>query len=205
MLETFERLLNRCVRESTAALDLLHELDGASLKVLIKGSRFGCVLRATRDRVALDADIDSPASATLRAAPSDLVKLARAGGVRATKDTHAEISGDLEVAESFGTLLRLARPDLEEELAKWIGDLAARRAGRAAESASEWLARAAAAFRMNVAEYLQEESRALPATLEARAFYADVERLRDAVDRAAVRLAKLERQRDAACGARDSF
>jgi ubiquinone biosynthesis accessory factor UbiJ len=205
MLETLERLLNRYVRESTAALDLLRALDGASFKVLIEGTRLGCVLRATRDGVALDARFDAPANATLRASPLDLLKLARAGGVRAIKGTRAELSGDFEVAERFGALLRLAQPDLEEELAKWIGDLAAHRVGRGAESARSWLARAAAALRMDVAEYLQEERRVLPAALEARAFYADVERLRDDVDRAAERLTQLERQRDAACGVRGSF
>jgi ubiquinone biosynthesis protein UbiJ len=47
---------------------------------------------------------------------------------------------------------------------------------------------------MNTAEYLQEESRALPAALEAQAFYDDVDRLRDGVERAAARLARLERR-----------
>ena len=49
--------------------------------------------------------------------------------------------------------------------------------------------------RMNTAEYLQEESRALPAPLEAQGFYSDVERLRDDVERLAARLALLERNR----------
>jgi ubiquinone biosynthesis protein UbiJ len=47
---------------------------------------------------------------------------------------------------------------------------------------------------MNTAEYLQEESRVVPAALEAQAFYDDVERLRDGVERAAARLARLERR-----------
>ena len=38
------------------------------------------------------------------------------------------------------------------------------------------------ALRANTAEFLQEESRALPAPLEAQVFYSDVERLRDDVD-----------------------
>jgi ubiquinone biosynthesis protein UbiJ len=67
--------------------------------------------------------------------------------------------------------------------------------GRAARGAADWLRRAGEALRMNAAEFLQEESRALPAALEAQAFYADVERLRDDVERAAVRLARLESKR----------
>jgi ubiquinone biosynthesis protein UbiJ len=49
-------------------------------------------------------------------------------------------------------------------------------------------------MRMNAAEYLQEESRAVPAALEAEAFYSDVERLRDDVERAEARLVRLERR-----------
>ena len=56
---------------------------------------------------------------------------------------------------------------------------------------------------MNAAEFLQEERRVLPAALEARAFYADVERLRDDVERAAARLTQLEQRRAAACAASD--
>jgi ubiquinone biosynthesis protein UbiJ len=87
--------------------------------------------------------------------------------------------------------LKLARPDLEDELSKWVGDLPAHALGVAARGAGTWLKRAAAALRMNAAEYLQEESRAMPAPLEAEAFFADVEKLRDDVERAAARLDRL--------------
>jgi ubiquinone biosynthesis protein UbiJ len=100
----------------------------------------------------------------------------------------------LHTAERFAALLKHARPDLEEELSHWIGDVAAHELGRAAANAGAWFRRAAAALRMNTAEYLQEESRALPAALEAQAFYRDVERLRDDVERAAARLVRLERR-----------
>jgi ubiquinone biosynthesis protein UbiJ len=91
-------------------------------------------------------------------------------------------------------LLKLARPDLEGELAKWIGDIPAHAVGEIARGTRAWLTRAGDALRMNTAEYLQEESRAMPAPLEAQAFYGDVEKLRDDVERAAARLARLERR-----------
>jgi ubiquinone biosynthesis protein UbiJ len=92
-------------------------------------------------------------------------------------------------------MLKLARPDLEGEAAKWLGDVPAHALGQTVRGVGAWLARAGAALRMNAAESLHEESRALPAPLEAQAFYADVERLRDDVERAAARLARLERSR----------
>jgi ubiquinone biosynthesis protein UbiJ len=191
-LKLLERELNRWVSESTAARELLARLAGTSFAVHVTGLDLKLVLHAEQSAVRLGTDA-AGATATLRAAPLDLLRLAEAGSVSAVKRTHAELSGDLEVAERYAKLLDLARPDLEDEVAKWIGDLPAYALGRAARGAAGWLERAATALRVNTAEYLQEESRAVPAPLEAQAFYADVEKLRDDVERAAARLARLPR------------
>ena len=192
VLALAERSLNKHVAESSAAVDLLEELEGSSFAVYVEGLGITCVLRAEPGRVALGREA-AGATATLRARPFDLLRLVGADGLAEVKGTQAEITGDLQVAERFAKLVKLARPDLEEELAHWIGDLPAHALGRAAAGAGAWLKRAAQALRMNTSEYLQEESRALPAPLEAQAFYDDVERLRDDVERAGVRLAQLER------------
>jgi ubiquinone biosynthesis protein UbiJ len=188
-----ERALNRGIAESTAAKDLVARLRGRSFAVHVLGTGVACALHADGERVRLDRETEN-VSATLRAAPIDLARLLAAGGVTGIKGTHAELSGDLQIAERFADLLRLARPDLEDLASRWIGDLPAHALGRAAHGAFGWLQRAARALRMNTAEYLQEESRALPAPLEAHAFSADVERLRDDVERFAARLARLERR-----------
>jgi ubiquinone biosynthesis protein UbiJ len=130
----------------------------------------------------------------LRASPLDLLRLVRADGVSDVKRTHASLSGDLEVAERYSQLFKVAQPDLEEEVAKWVGDIPAHALGESVRDVRAWLKRAVGALRMNTAEYLQEESRAMPAPLEAEAFFSDVERLRDDVERAAARLTRLERQ-----------
>jgi ubiquinone biosynthesis protein UbiJ len=135
-----------------------------------------------------------PPTATLSATPIDLLRLARSADLSTLRGTLAEIKGSPEVAERFAKLLKLARPDLEEYASRWLGDVPAHALGEAARAAGAWLERAANALRANTAEFLQEESRALPATLEVQAFYSDVERLRDGVERAAARLARLERR-----------
>jgi ubiquinone biosynthesis protein UbiJ len=193
-LNFIEAELNRCVGESTAARELLARLDGTSFAVHVEGLGLTRVLHAEGERLRLDSDA-RVATATLRATPLDLLRLLRADGVSGVKRTRAELSGDLDVAERYARLLKLARPDLEEEAAKWLGDVPAHALGEAVRGFGVWLERAGAALRMNTAEYLQEESRAMPAPLEAQAFYADVERLRDDVERAAARLALLERRR----------
>jgi len=192
-LAVVEHELNRLLGESTAALDLLEGLSGTSFAVHVEGLGVTAVLHAEGERLRVGTDAEG-ATATLRATPLDLVKLARAGGVTDVKRTQASLSGDLQVAERYSQLLKLARPDIEDEVAKWIGDVPAHALSEVARGAGAWLARAAGALRMNTAEYLQEESRVMPAALEADAFYSDVERLRDAVERTAARLARLERR-----------
>jgi len=188
-----EHELNRLVGESTAAKDLLEGLSGTSFAVHVEGLGMTAVLHAEGQRLRVGTRAEG-ATASLRATPLDLMKLARAGSVSDVKRTQANFSGDLQVAERYSQLLKLARPDIEDEVAKWIGDVPAHALGEVARGAGAWLARAAGALRMNTAEYLQEESRAMPAALEADAFYSDVERLRDDVERTAARLARLERR-----------
>ena len=202
-----ERALNREIAESTPAKDLVADLDGESFAIDVRGFGVTCVLRAAGGRVSVErrwppttglatpvADSARPVSATLSATPIDLLRLARSADLSTLRGTGAEINGSPEVAESFAKLLKLARPDLEEHAARWLGDVPAHALGDAARAAGAWLERAARALRADMAEYLQEETRALPAALEAHAFYADVERLRDDVERAAARLARLERR-----------
>jgi ubiquinone biosynthesis accessory factor UbiJ len=193
-LSFIESELNRCIGESTAARELLARLQGTSFAVHVEGLGVTGVLHADGERLRLDSDA-AGATATLSATPFDLLRLLRADGVSGVKRTRAALSGDLDVVERYARMLKLARPDLEEEVAKWLGDVPAHALGEAVRGLGAWLDRAGAALRMNTAEYLQEESRAIPAPLEAQAFYADVERLRDDVERLEARLARVERNR----------
>jgi ubiquinone biosynthesis protein UbiJ len=193
-LNFIEAELNRCIGESTAARELLARLAGTSFAVHVEGLGVTGVLHADGERVRLDSDA-AAATATLSGTPFDLLRLLRADGVTGVKRTRAALSGDLEVAERYARMLKLARPDLEEEVAKWLGDVPAHALGELARGMGAWLQRAGAALRMNTAEYLQEESRAVPAPLAAQAFYSDVEQLRDDVERLAARLQRLEQSR----------
>lgn len=192
LLAFAERELNRRIAESTAATVLLERLNGTSFAVQVEGLGITVALHADGEQLRVDSAATN-ATVRLRAAPFDLVKLFAAEGVAGVKRTRASFDGDLQVAERYAELLRLARPDLEDEAARWIGSIPAHALGEAVRGLGGWLARAAGALRQNTAEFLQEESRALPAPLEVQAFYADVERLRDDVERAAVRLARLTR------------
>ncbi len=191
ILDACQQLLNRNIAQSTAAKHHIVELEGKRLAIEIEGLSVRLVLLVERGSIVLSVDEDSPASVTLKAAPLDLLSLAGPEALGRLKATRAELNGEIHVAEEFAELLRLAAPDLEEELSHWIGDIAAHEIGRAARGFARWSLGAGHAVETDVAEYLQEESGALPAPMQARRFYSDVDRLRDDVERAAQRVDRL--------------
>ncbi len=213
-----ERVLGRLIGESSVASRLASELDGRSFTVLVEGLSVGLEMTAAEGGLRLRPFLWAPReqpeesepttraapsrpapsrrrAATLRAAPLDLLRLLRGRGLANLRATRAEVGGSLDVAEKYAALLEHAKPDLEEEVARLLGDYAAHALGTVARRGRAWLGRAAEALAADTAEYLQEESRALPNAIEARAFFAEVERLRDDVERAAARLELLAARR----------
>lgn len=199
LLARAEAVLNRHVGESTAAARIVDELDGRAFAIRVEGLGLGCVLRASGGRIVIaDAGADTQADAAISGMPLDLLRLLGPDIASRLPGSAARLTGKVHVAERFGDALRLAMPDFEEELARWIGDVPAHGVGRVSRGAVAWATKAADSLRLDAAEYLQEESRALPAAVEVEAFYADVERLRDDVERAAERIERLGRRIDAA-------
>ena len=77
----------------------------------------------------------------------------------------------------------LARPDPEEELSRWIGDVPARRVSQFARRALELARQARRTAGENIAEYLQEEGRDLVNRTELEEFLRGVDELRETADR----------------------
>ena len=88
----------------------------------------------------------------------------------------------------------LARPDPEEELSRWIGDLPARRLSQFAAAALAAARRVRRTAGENIAEYLQEEGRDLVNKTELEEFLRGVDHARDTADRIEARLLRLEKR-----------
>ena len=134
--------------------------------------------------------------ATLSGTPLSLLRLAGPAPEAALRGGAVHIEGDAEVAQTFSELLQAAQPDLEEELSRVVGDVAAHQIGNAARTALGFARRAHDTLLQNVSEYLQEEGRDVPNRTEAEEFLHGVDRLRDDVDRLEARLKLLEARND---------
>lgn len=195
LFRPFEKLLNRHIAASSRARGLLAELCGRSMELKFAATPLRIRLSATADGLSVrpaaeeasDAVIEGTPLSFLRLATGDAAHLMRAGGT--------EVHGDAEIADGFRKLLAAARPDIEEELSRFTGDVAAHYLAGFARDTFEFGRRVRDALARDAAEYLTEESRDLPVRVEVEEFLADVDRLRESVDRLDARLAAVERVR----------
>ncbi len=181
--------INHLLAQEAWARDAL--LLHAGKVALIDTGAAALRLLVTRDGMLAAAGPDQGASVTIRMQLSDLPLIAQN---RERAFSYVNIEGDAEFANTISQLSKGLRWEAEHDLEQLAGPIAAR---RIAGGARTLLAAARATHRKlseNVAEYLLDEQPVLvrPAMLEELA--GDVSRLRDDVERAAKRLAKLEQR-----------
>jgi ubiquinone biosynthesis protein UbiJ len=192
-LASAEALINRCIDSSAEASRLARRLEGTSLQIDIEGlTRIRA--SAHRGRLALLAGDDSGSDAVISGSLPALLRLLEGGANRGPDQAAAQIRGDAEIANRYRELFKLARPDPEEELSRWIGDLPARRVSLIARRTLEFARRVRRTAGENIAEYLQEEGRDLVNRTELDEFLRGVDELRETADRIEARLGRLEQR-----------
>lgn len=183
MFEPLQALLNRGIRGSSDATQRCRALEGMSFRIEAEGIGLGLTLASVGDSVTI---LDQPeADARLSGTPGSLARLVATGDEELLRSRAVRINGDPIVARDFRELISIAAPDFEEELSRLVGDFAARQVGSFVRGFSAWGLDAADRLSRSVAEFLQEESRELPAGPEVEAFL-------DAVDELAGDAARLE-------------
>jgi ubiquinone biosynthesis protein UbiJ len=192
-LASAEAAFNRNIAASSQALALARRLEGTCLQVDVDGItrvRAACFA----DRLALTAGDDSPADAVIAGSAPALLQLFRRSNPSAQSRASIQIRGDAEIANLYRELLAAARPELEEELSRWVGDLPARHLSQLARSVRSWARRARRTAGENIAEYLQEEGRDLVTRTEMEEFLRGVDGVRETVDRIEARLQRIEQR-----------
>lgn len=102
-----------------------------------------------------------------------------------------EIQGDTETGQQFQDVLSSVDWDWEEQLSKFTGDVIAHQAGSMVRKATNFISNSRDTLRQDISEYLQEEARLLPASIEVGYFLEEVDQLRTNVDRVAARVNRL--------------
>jgi ubiquinone biosynthesis protein UbiJ len=103
------------------------------------------------------------------------------------------ITGDMQTGRRFQELFSKLDIDLEEQLSHVTGDVLAHQIGRFFRSGKDWSEQTLDTFKLNVTEFLQEESRDLPAKPEIDIFFRQVDELRTDFDRLQSKIERLEK------------
>lgn len=194
LLSPLESLLNRSIAGAASAQALCRKLRDRTLALHVQGPELSFYLRSDGERLHLATERPAEPDASISGSPLALLGLVAKSPESQVRSGVVRIEGDAEAAQGFQNLLKAARPDLEEELSRIVGDVAAYRLGSVARGFLAAGQRAVTTFGRNASEYLQEESRDVPPRFELDEFAQEVDRLRDDVERAAARLALLERR-----------
>jgi ubiquinone biosynthesis protein UbiJ len=101
------------------------------------------------------------------------------------------VDGDSEFAQALQFVVRNARWDVEEDLARVVGDTLAHRAVGAGRAVLQLQARAAASLARNLSDYWLEERPLIARRADVADWVQEVDRLRDDVERLAQRIARL--------------
>ncbi|MFC5513430.1 SCP2 domain-containing protein [Massilia jejuensis] len=106
--------------------------------------------------------------------------------------SYVRIEGDAEFANTISQLSRALRWEPEHDLERLFGPIGAQRLAGGARSVIVNVNAGARRLAENLAEFLVEERPVLSRPADVEAFGADVVRLRDDIERAAKRIARLE-------------
>lgn len=112
--------------------------------------------------------------------------------MRSVFSGEVKIEGDMQTGRKFQELFAKLDIDLEEKLSQFTGDIIAHKVANFFRAGQNWSKDSLETFRLNAKEFLQEETRDLPAAPEADIFYAQVDELRTEFDRLQSRIDRLK-------------
>lgn len=100
--------------------------------------------------------------------------------------------GDSRTGRKFQQLFDKLDINLENKLSNYTGHLIADKFGKLFRKSANWGQETQEIFKLNVTEFLQEETRDSPTKIEANIFYANVDKLRMDFDRLDARIKRLQ-------------
>lgn len=122
--------------------------------------------------------------------PADAPLLALQGIDRVPGSAH--VTGNAEFATALSHVFKHLRWDAEEDIARLVGDVAAHRLVKGAETVIGWHRQLADRLAANLSEYLTEEAALAATGRDIKGFSRDVARLRDDTARLEQRLGRFK-------------
>lgn len=187
-----EALLNRVLRQDTAALARLARHEGRMIGIDVQG-RMRLNLRLLRDGIALSMTAETPADVILTGSLQDFLKLARASDKASELiNSQIDMDGDTELALTLTRTVQNLDIDWEALIQPVTGSLLAHQLGKGVRSLLQWSRDTSSTYRRAAKEYLEDEAGIVTPAPLLNEFSAATDALRLAADRIEARIARLE-------------
>ena len=195
MLERLlENAINRVVTDSAAGR-FLAPLAGSVIALQLFGPDRLLYLAPTRERIEVTRQARQEPDVTICGGPSAFARTLYPAVVPAWFcNANLTITGNTELVAGLRDLIDSLDPDPEEQLARFMGDTAARKTANILHQLRGWAAAASSSAATSTGEVLREEVRLLTTRPRVERFGAGVERLRDDAEQLAQRIERLARQ-----------
>ncbi|NQD94709.1 SCP2 domain-containing protein [Pseudomonas sp. CrR25] len=192
LLAGVERGLNRILKLDSTALPRLARLAGRVIAVDCQAPALQLFLLADGEGLRLAAQWEGTVDCRLRAPASSLLRLAVSADKTAVLHApEVELDGDSAVLLELAAILQDLELDWEYELSRWLGPVASQLLGSHLRSRLDWTGQTLDSLRLNLADYLSEETRSLVGQREADAQFAELDRLKLALDRLDARIERI--------------
>ncbi|MGP9824549.1 ubiquinone biosynthesis accessory factor UbiJ [Ectopseudomonas khazarica] len=192
LLASVEAGLNRVLRLDGTALPRLQVLSGKVIAVQCQSPTLELFILPSGDGLRLAAQWHAPADCTLTAPAASLARLALSRDKTAVLHRpDVSLDGDSAALLQLAEILQDLELDWEYEVSRWLGPVATTLLANHLRSRVNLASNGAASLRQDLADYLAEESRTLVGQREADVRFAELDRLKLALDRLEARIERL--------------
>ncbi|MEO8626599.1 MAG: hypothetical protein ABI612_00655 [Betaproteobacteria bacterium] len=186
--------INHVLRGADWARERLSLFSGSIVRIEV--APFATIIRIETDGTLSEAAKGSVPIASVRLGPITAARLLIMHEEAARKDV--QVDGDAALASALTGVLTTIRWDVEEDLSRVVGDIAAHRIVDAASGFARWQASTAANLAQSVSEFITHERPMVASRDAVSDFVQAVDALRDDVERLEKRIEQIERTQPAA-------
>ncbi len=194
LIVALETALNKYLSLDTDASYFLEPLAGKVIAVTVQPFAETIYLCPSNDVIQILDEYPSHPDTTLSGSIFALGLMSFSSTpMRSIFSGEVKIEGDMHTGRKFQELFANLDIDLEEQLSHFTGDIIAHKVGQFFRAGQNWSHESIESFQLNLSEFLQEETRDLPAKAECDIFYRQIDELRTDFDRLQSRVKRLQK------------
>ncbi|MEC9415782.1 MAG: SCP2 sterol-binding domain-containing protein [Pseudomonadota bacterium] len=179
--------INKQIQKKTPALKLSQDLEGKVISIEIRNTTHNVDFIMLSSELCIH-PISDEYDVQITGSLLTFVSLLKNNSEEAIIDGSINFDGDVGIGQKFQKLMGLIKPDIEEELSFFVGDIAANGIGKFTSKTNRWLNTSKNILEENISEFLQEERKILPSKYEFNNLTKDINTIRDDIERIEIRV-----------------